>query len=208
TFAIDGNTYDVVEPRLQSRLAIVQIRREVQPVGADRHEPAVIVGEINPDRIAGKNDEVPSHKRLFAGIVLRRPLTGNRRDKPRPRIEAANPVRLRVGDIHDVVFVERDGCRPCQIDFERGAVPVETMLPGSHHSGDDAGFSINFADAIAAGITDIEIVAGIKRDIERKVETSFAAEAVIPAITGLADTGEIAHWAFLHVDAPDAVGPA
>ena len=66
------------------------------------------------------------------------------------RIIPANSVRLRIGDVHHIVCVERDRCRPCQIHFQRRAVTVESMFTCSHYCRDDPGLSIHFADPVAA----------------------------------------------------------
>src|SRR5580765_3923270 len=100
-------------------------------------------------------------------------------------------MRLGVGDVHDVIGIEGVGGRPGEVTLEGRTISVEPMLPGAEVRGDDAGLPFPFPDSVTAGIADIEIVARIERDVERQIEAGFSTEAVVAAITGFTDTGEI-----------------
>ena len=167
----------------------------------------MVVAEIDADGIAGEHDQIPRDQRLLTRLVLGRPSPGDGRDHPGPGIVAADSVRLGVGDIHHIVGIEGDRGRPGEIDLERRTIAIEPMLAGPDDGRDDAGLMIHFADAVAAGIADVEIVAGVKRDIQRQIEPGFAAEAFIAAVAGFADAGEIVERAFSEIDPPDTVGP-
>src|SRR5437868_11821707 len=114
-------------------------------------------------------------------------------------------MRLSVCNIQDVVSIKGDGCRPGEIHLERRTVSVEPVLTGADDGPNDAGFMIDLANAITAGIADVQVILGIECDIQGQVESGFAAGAFIAAIAGLADPGKIVKGAFLKVNAPDAV---
>ena len=156
----------------------------------------MVVAEIDADGIAGEHDQIPRDERLLTGLVLSRPSPGHGRDHARPGIVATDSVRLGVGDVHHVVGIEGDCGRPGEIDLEGRTISVEPMLPGADDRGDDAGLTVHFPDAVTAGIADIEIVAGIERDVERQIEAGFPTEAFVAAIAGFADAGEIMKRAF------------
>ena len=79
------------------------------------------------------------------------------------------------------------------------------MLTGTNDRGNYAGVAVDFADAVAAGVADIEMILGIESDIERQIEAGFAAGSLIAAVAGFTDAGEIVQRAFLKVDASYAV---
>ena len=79
-------------------------------------------------------------------------------------------------------------------------------MTGADDRLDDPGFAIHSPDAIAAGITDVEIVLRIERDAQREVESGLAADPSVTAVARLADPGEVMDGAFLQIDPPDAIG--
>jgi hypothetical protein len=79
------------------------------------------------------------------------------------------------------------------------------MLAGADDRGDHAGVAVDFADAVAAGVADVEMVLGIEGEVERQIETRFTAGPLVAAVAGFTDAGEIVQRALLKVDAPDAV---
>ena len=94
---------------------------------------------------------------------------------------------------------KRDCSRPGEIDLAGRTISVEPMLPGADDRGDDAGLMIHFPDAVTAGVAGIEIVAGVKRDVERQIEPGFPTGTFVAAIAGFADAGEIMECAFLRL---------
>ena len=167
----------------------------------------MVIAEIDADGIAGEHNQIPRNERLLTGLVLGRPGPGHGRDHARPGIVATDSVRLGVGDVHHVVGVERDCGRPGEIDLAGRTISVEPMLPGADDRGDDAGLMVHFPDAVTAGIAGIEIVVGVKRDVERQIEPGFSTGAFVAAIAGFADAGEIMKCAFPEIDPPDTIGP-
>ena len=202
---VHGNADDVVEAGLHRGLAVIQIHRHVEAVRADRHEPAVIVAEIDADGVAREDHEVAGHERLLARIIFGGPGAGHRRHEARAGVVAADLVGLRVGDVQHIVLVEGHGRGPREIDLERRTIAVKAMLAGADDRGDHAGVAVDFADAVAAGVADVEIVLGIEGDVERQIEPRFTAGPFVAAVAGFTDAGEIVQRALLKVDAPDAV---
>ena len=121
-------------------------------------------------------------------------------------IEAPDSVCLGIGDIDDIVGIEGDRRRPGQIDFQRGTISIEPMLTGADDRRNDAGLMVDFSNPVAPGITDIQIVLGVKRDVKRQIESGFATETFIAAVAGFPDAGKIVECAFLKIDAPDSIG--
>jgi len=80
------------------------------------------------------------------------------------------------------------------------------MLAGAHDRGNDAGVAVDFANAVAAGVADIEMILGIESDVERQIEAGFAAGSLVAAVAGFTDAGEIVERSFQEVDAPDTIG--
>ncbi len=156
--AVHRDPHDVVEAGLRRRLPVIQIHRHIQAVRTDRHQPAMIIAEIDADGIAGEHHKIARHQRLFPRIVLGRPATGDRRDHPGARIVTADLVGLSIGDVHDIVSIERNRRRPGQIDFQGRPVTVEPVLSRADHRRDHTGIAIDFPDPVAAGIADIEMV--------------------------------------------------
>src|SRR5688572_9071544 len=156
----------------------------------------MIVAEIDADGIAGEHDQIPRDKRLLASLVFSRPSPGYGCDDTRPGIIATDPMRLGVGDVHHIVGIEGDCGRPGEVNLEGRTISVEPMLSGPDDRGDDARLAVHFPDAVTAGIADIEIVAGVERDVERQIEAGFPTEAFIAAIAGFADPGKIMQRAF------------
>ena len=167
----------------------------------------MIIAEIDADGIAGQHDQIPRNEGLLTGLVFGRPAPGHGRDHACPGIVATDSVRLSVRDVHHIVGVEGDCGRPGEIDREGRTISVEPMLPGADDRGDDAGLMVHFPDTVTAGIAGIEIVAGVKRDVERQIEPGFPTRAFVAAIAGFADAGEIMECAFPKIDPPDAIGP-
>src|SRR6185295_5448611 len=167
----------------------------------------MVIAEIDADGIAGEHDQVPRNERLLTGLVFRRPSPGHSRDHACPGIVATDSVRLGIGNVHDVIGVERHGGRPGEVDIESRTISVEPMMPGADDRGDDAGLTVHFPDTVTPGIADIKIVAGIERDVERQIEAGFSTEAFVAAIAGFTDTGEIMKRAFPEIDPPDTIRP-
>ena len=167
----------------------------------------MVIAEIDADGIAGEHDQIPRNEGLLTGLVFGRPGPGHGRYHTCPGIVATDSVRLGVGDVQHVVRVEGDCSRPSEIDLAGRTVSVEPMLPGADDRGDDAGFMVHFPDAVTAGIAGIEVVAGVKHDVERQIEPGFSTGAFIAAIAGFADAGEIMECAFPEIDPPDTIGP-
>ena len=165
----------------------------------------MIVAEIDADGVAREDHKVAGHERLLARIVFGGPGAGNRRHEARAGIVAADLVGLRIGDIEHIVFVEGHGRGPREIDLERRTVAVEAMLAGADDRGDHSGVAVDFADAVAARVADVEMVLGIEGDVERQIQAGFAAGPIVTAVAGFTDAGEIVQRALLKVDAPDAV---
>src|ERR1043166_4385586 len=150
---------------------------------------------------------MPRNERLFTGLIFGRPSPGHGRDHAGLGIIAPNSVRLCVRDIHHVVGVEGDGGRPCQIGLEGWTVSVEAMLSSSDDRGNDTGLMVHLPDSVTAGIADIEVVAGVKGDVERQIESGFTTGPLIAAIAGFADAGEIVKRTFAEIDPPDTIRP-
>jgi hypothetical protein len=98
---------------------------------------------------------------------------------------------LGIGDVHHVVGIERDRGRPGQIDLESRTISIEPMLSGPDDRRDDAGLMVYFSDAITAGIADVEVVAGIERDVERQIEPGLSTEAFVAAVACFTDAGKV-----------------
>src|SRR5688572_9299270 len=167
----------------------------------------MVVAEIDADRIAGKHDQIPCNERLLAGLVFSRPSPSHSRDHACSGIVTTASVGLGVGDIHDVIGVEGYGSRLGEIDLEGWTISVEYMLSDTDDSGDDAGLMVHFSDTVTAGVADIKIIAGIKRDVERQIESGFPTEAFVAAIARFSDTGKIMERAFLKIHSSDTIGP-
>ncbi len=67
-------------------------------------------------------------------------------------------MRLRIGDVHDIVPIECNRGRPGQIHFERRTIAIEPVLTGPDDGCDDPGFTIDPANPVAAGIANEEVV--------------------------------------------------
>src|SRR4029079_11090532 len=80
------------------------------------------------------------------------------------------------------------------------------MLPGADDRGNEAGFMVHFPDTVTAGITYVEIVAGVEGDVERQIEPGFTTGSLIAAITGFANASEIVECPFLEIDPSDTIG--
>jgi len=65
-------------------------------------------------------------------------------------MKAAHAMGLRIGDIEDIVGIERNGRRPREIDFESRTIAIKTVLSCAHHRRDNAGFSVHPTNAVAA----------------------------------------------------------
>src|SRR5512141_1743895 len=165
----------------------------------------MVVAEIDADGIAGEHHQIPRHERLLAGFILCRPRPGYSRHHTRQRIVPANPMRLGIGDVHHIVGIEGDRGRPGEIRLKGWTISIEPMLPCADDRGDDAGLMVYLPDAVAAGVADIEVVAGVKRDIKRQIETGLPTEPFVAAITGFAGTGEIMKGAFPEINPPDTI---
>ena len=206
-FPIHREPDDIVDAGLERGFPIVEIHGHVQSIRTDRHEPAMIVAEIDADGIAGEHDQIPCDKRLLTGLVLSRPSPGHGCDETSSGIVATDSVRLGVGDVHHIGGIEGNGSRPSEVDLDGRTISVESMLTSPDDRGDDAGLTVHFPDSVTTGIADIEIVAGIERDVERQIEAGFSTEAFVAAIAGFTDTGEIMKRAFPEIDPPDTIRP-
>ena len=167
----------------------------------------MVIAEIDADGIAGEHDQIPRNERLFTGLVFGRPGSGHGRHHACPGVVATDSVRLGVGDVHHIVRVKGNCSRPREIDLAGRAISVEPMLPGADDRRNDAGLTVHFPDAVTAGIAGIEVVAGVKRDVERQIEPGFSTGAFVAAIAGFADAGEIMECTFAEIDPPDTIGP-
>src|SRR5207244_7289104 len=167
----------------------------------------MVITEIDADGIAGEHDQIPCNEGLFTGLVFVCPGPGYGRHSASPGIVATDSVRLGVGNVQHVVGIESYCGRPGEIDLEGRNISVEPMLPGADDRGDDAGLMVHFPYAVTAGIADIEVVAGVKRDVERQIQPGFPTGAFVAAIAGFADASEIMECAFPEIDPPDTIGP-
>ena len=79
------------------------------------------------------------------------------------------------------------------------------MLPGADHCRNDASVAIDPTNSVAARIANVQVIVRVKRHTQRQIEPGLPAGAVIAAIAGFTDAGEIVQRALLKVDAPDAV---
>ena len=82
-------------------------------------------------------------------------------------IIASNAMRLGIGNIDHIISIEGNRGRPGQIDLQRRTVAIKVVLPGADDGRNDTGFTIDSTDAIAAGVTDVQIILRVKGEIER-----------------------------------------
>ena len=94
-----------------------------------------------------------------------------------------------------------------QVDFQRRAVTIKAGLSGTHDRRDNIGLVIDFANAVASGITNIQIVLGINRHAQRQVQPGFPTRTVIPAVTGLSNTRIVMKGPGFQIDPTNPVRP-
>ena len=51
-------------------MTVVEVHRQIEAIRADRHEPPVVVAEIDANGVAQQHYQVARHERLFAGLVF------------------------------------------------------------------------------------------------------------------------------------------
>ncbi len=205
TGIVDGDTDDIVQPRLHGRMSVIEVHRQTEPIRTDRHQPPVVVTEVDADRIAGQHHQVARHQWLLPGFVFRGPASRDGFHQAGSRVVPTNPVRLRVGDIHHIVRVEGDRRGPGQIHFQRRAITIKPMFTGAHDRGDNSGFTIDFSNPVTAGITNIKIVTRVTGDVQRQIQSGFSARPFVAAVAGLTDPGKIMDGTLRKIDATNPV---
>ena len=108
---------------------IIQIHGEIEPVRTDRHQPTVVVAEIDPIASPDNTTKLRATKGCSLASSSAVQLPAIDFDTARSWIEPTNPVCLRVGDIHDIVRIERDGGRPREFTSSAGPSPLKPCSP-------------------------------------------------------------------------------
>ena len=98
-----------------------------------------------------------------------RPRARNSGELSGSRIVHPNAMRLSINDKQAVLRIKCNRARIGEIDCERRPIAGESEPAGPYNRIDDPGLHLDPADAIASGVTDIQISLGVKRHIKRQV---------------------------------------
>ena len=136
---------------------------------ARRVQPPMIVAEIDANGISGEHDQILGDQRAVADIIFMRPRARNSGELFGSRIVHPNAMRLSINDKQAVLRIKCNRARICEVDCQRRPIAGESESARPHNRIDDPGLHLDLADAIASGVTDIQITLGVKRHIKRQI---------------------------------------
>ena len=180
------------EPSLTCRTAVppeieppsARNRRD-RPCGVNPADPAVVpIGDVEVAcsvhrHACGRADlRLARRATIAAETALSR--ARNRRDRP-GGVDLADAVAVPIGDVEVARSVDRHACGKLNLRLaRRSAVPAEPGLPRPRHGRDRPG-GIDPADAVVAGIGDVEVARSVHRHACGRADLRLARRSAVPA---------------------------